>query len=230
MAKIKLGPMVGQASGSIAATTFSHNRYGAYVRNRAIPIKSTTSYAQASKARLTEASQAWASLTDAQRLAWKNWALANPITDVLGEKQELDGHAAYVQLNTRMLAAGLTKLTAPPLVAAPAPLTTLTGSWDIGAGTFALAFTPTPLGASKSVWLMGAVVNNPAINYVKNLLRLITVSSANQTTGWDTQSVLEARLGAVSVGQKVIYFASVFDRTTGLLSAPLRVEGTIVTT
>ena len=230
MAKIKTGGLAGQISGSIGSTTYSRNRYGAYIRNRSIPVKSFTLYAMAAKSRLTECSQAWGSLTAAQRLAWSNWAQANPVTDSLGEKQVLDGHAAYVQINTRMLVAALAKLTAPPLVAAPAPLSTLTATWDIGAGDYALTFATTPLGASKSLWLTGCVVNNVSKVYVQNLLRFIACSAANLATGYDAQSVTETRLGALSVGQKVVYYASVFDRTTGLLSAPLRVEGTVVST
>jgi hypothetical protein len=136
MAKVTLGPMVGQASGSVGATVFSRNRYGTYTRRRAIPTVSTTSDAMNAKARLSGASQAWGSLTAAQRLSWSNWALANPITDVLGVQQALTGHAAFVGNYCRMNKSGDTELDVPPVSGAPAALTSLTGTWDIGAGTF----------------------------------------------------------------------------------------------
>jgi hypothetical protein len=230
MAKFKPGPVAGQLSGSIAASTFSRNRYGPYIRARAVPTKSFTSAAMAAKSRLTSTSQGWASLTAPQRLAWNNWAGANPVIDALGEKQELTGHACYVQLNTRILVAGGTVIATPPLVAAPAPLTTLSATWDIGAGAFELTFTPTPVGATAKLWLTAAVVNNLSKVYVQNLLRFVAVSAANQATGYDTQSVIEARLGALSVGQKVTLYVAVFVPTKGLISAPLRVDGTIVST
>lgn len=230
MAKMKPGPLVGSVSGSIGGQVFSHNRYGPYIRTRSIPVTVESVAALAAKARLTECSQAYASLTDAQRNAWKNWAQANPVVDALGEKQELDGHAAYVQINTRMLIAGVAKLSTPPTSAAPAPLATLAATFDIGAGSTELTFTATPLGATKSLWLVGAQVSNPAINYVKNLQRFIFCSAANLASPYDYQTVVEARLGTLVVGKKLVLFGSVLDRATGLLSSPLRVEGTIVTT
>lgn len=227
MAKMKPGPLVGSVSGSIGGQVFSHNRYGPYIRTRSIPVKVTTSYALQAKARLAECSMAWAGLTDAQRQAWRSWAQANPVTDSLGEKQELTGHAAYVSLNARLLNAGVTKISTPPVSAAPAALTTFTATFDIGSGTTVLTTAPTPLGANNSLWLVGCQVSNPGINYVTNMNRLIVVSAANLATGYDWQAAFESRIGALVVGQKVVLFGSILDRTTGLLSAPQRTEGTI---
>jgi hypothetical protein len=74
------------------------------------------------------------------------------------------------------------------------------------------------------------VVDSAGINYVQNLRKLVKVSSKNQATGLDTQADIEARFGTLSVGQKVTIDAAAFDSTTGLLSTPLRVVGTVVST
>lgn len=230
MAKIKLGPMAGQISGSIGATTFSHNRGGTYARRRAIPVTSTTVSALAAKARLTNASQSWGSLTSAQRLAWSVWAQMNPVTDTLGDKITLTGHAAYVMLTTRLLQAGLTAVTTPPVVTAPASLLTLTATFDVGAGDFAMAFTATPIGATNSLWVRGAVTDSASQVYINNRLRVVKVSSANQATGLDVSTELAAQFGALTAGRLVTLEASILDRNNGLLSAPLRVSGVVVST
>ena len=79
------GPLASALSGSVAGQTASRNRYGVYWRTRAIPVTSTTTAALNAKARFTSQSQAWQGETDATRLAWKEWALDNPITDALGQ-------------------------------------------------------------------------------------------------------------------------------------------------
>jgi hypothetical protein len=182
------------------------------------------------KARLANISAAWRDLTDAQKLAWVTFANNNPITDTLGQKQNLTGHAAYVAINTRLHKSGDTLLTVPPIVTAPDPLTTLTATWDIGAGNFALTFAPTPLGANNRLWVLAAVTDSAGINYVQNLRKLVTVTAKNQATGLDTQSAIEGRFGTLAVGQKVTIDAAVLDSTTGLLSTPMRVSGLVVST
>jgi len=230
MAKIRGGALVGEISGSIGSTVFSHNRGGAYIRNRSIPTTVTSAAALAAKAFLASASSAYASLTAAQKLSWQSWADNNPIFDSFGEKRILSGHQAYVQINRRILQAGDTQLADPPLGVAPDGLTTLTGTWDIGAGSFELAFAPTPLAANQRMWTQAAVVNSAGIKYVSNLLRLVEISSAAQATGYDIQAAIEARLGTLQVGQYVHVQLAVYDEDTGLLSRPIRTSGVVVTT
>lgn len=228
--KLTPGPLAAEMSGSIGGTTFSRNRYGAYTRVRAIPVIVTSTAAMNAKARLANVSAAWRDLTAAQKLAWNNWAVENPITDALGQRQALTGHAAYVGINTRLHLAGDTLLTVPPVTIAPDPLLTLSGSWDIGAGNFALTFTTTPLGADDRLFCQAAVVDSAGINFVENRLKLVKVTAKAQATGLDLQADIEARFGTLAVGQKVIVQCSVFSSVTGLLSTPMRCEGTVVTT
>lgn len=228
MAIFTPGPAVGQISGRVGGSVFSHNRGGPYIRNGTIPVTSTTPEAIAAKTRLSTVSTAWKNLTDAQRRAWTDWAVANPVTNRLGHSITLPANAAYISLNTRIAAAALTQIDVPPITAAPEGLATLTQSADIGVGDFDLDFTPTPLGAAEYLWIQCAVTNSTAIENVNNLLRFVGISAAAQATGFDHQSLVEARLGTLTAGQTVHTFASVFDGGTGLLSQPLRVS-TVVT-
>ena len=222
MAKIILGPMVGAASGSVGATTFSHNRYGTYTRRRAIPVTSTTTPATNAKARFTTRSQAWQGLTAAQRLAWKEWALDHPITDTLGQQQTLQPNAAYIKLNGRLEAVGLSPITAPPVVAPPAGLLTLVADGDIGTGDVDLTYTATPLGATEYLNIRAAVVNSAGILYVENLLRQIGISAAAQASPFDYQTLIETRFGTLIVGQTIHVEVSIIDSATGLVSGALK--------
>ena len=228
--KFMPGPFIGNASGSIGGNVFSRNRYGAYTRVRAIPVTSTTDAALNAKARFATASQAWQALTDVQRLAWKEWALDNPIIDALGQQQELAGNAAYVQLNARLAAVGGAVIAVPPTIAPPTGLPTLVQQADIGAGDTDLAYTATPLAANQALYIQAAVVDSAGISYVQNKLRFIGVSAAAQASPFDHQSLVETRFGTLIVGQTLHVQVSVVDTVTGLLSGKLATRTVVVTT
>lgn len=221
MAIMTPGPTVAALSGSIGGTVFSHNRGGAYIRNRSIPITSGSVEAQNARARLATASTAWQGLTDAQRLAWVGWALQNPVTNALGFPRHLTGHQAYVSLNVRLAVDGISPITAPPIVPAPDGLLTLVQDADIGVGDVEAVFAASPLGATEKLWIQAAVTNSVGINNVNNLYKFCGTSSAAETTPFDDQSLIEARLGALVEGTKLHVKISVFDTDTGLLSLPL---------
>lgn len=228
MALVSSGPAVGQISGSIGGTVFSRNRYGSYIRNRTKPVVSTTQEAQNAKARLGNISAQWQARTSTQRLAWQNWAQENPVVNRLGQSIVLTGHAAYVQINTRIEKAGGTILTDPPISPAPVPFTTLAITTDIGTGTFDVAFAATPLGATERLWLTAAVVDSAGINYTKNKEKNITITALAQTSPYTFDTDLSDRFGTLQVGQKVVVFAATFDEATGLLATPQRAESIIV--
>lgn len=228
--KFMPGPFIGNASGSVGGQVASRNRYGAYFRTRAIPVTSTTPAALNAKARFTTASQAWIALTEGQRLAWKEWALDNPVIDRLGQQQELQGNAAYIQINARLAAIGTAPIVAPPVAAAPTGLLTLAQTCDIGTGNFELVFTATPTGAGVLLYIQSAIVNSGGINYVSNKLRLIGVSGAAEASPFDHQTLLEARFGTAVVNQWVHSLVSTVDTTTGLLSGALSVKTQVIDT
>lgn len=216
------GPVISAASGSVGGTVFSRNRGGSYTRMRAVPITSTTPEALAAKTRFSDASQDWQLLTEAQRLSWQEWSNANPVTNALGFPKVLSGAQAYIGIAARMAAAGDSPITSPPIISAPDPLITIAQDADIGTGAVEVVFTATPLGANEELWIRAAITSSAGINYVQNLLRLVGQSAAAQTSPFDNQSMIESRLGTLSVGQTLHVEISVYDNSTGLVSGPLR--------
>lgn len=222
MALITLGSMVGQASGRLGSVIYSHNRGGSYVRNGTIPTTSTTEHALAAKNRLAGASSTWKSLTAAQRLAWRSFSEANPVLNRLGQSITLQANAVFLKLNSRLIAAGQAIITAPPIAPAPGGLLSLAQECDIGSADFELNFTTTPLAADQALWIQAYQHSSAAINNVNNSLRFCGISAAAETSPFDHQTLVEARIGAMVEDQYLTVFVSVFDTTTGLLSTPLR--------
>jgi len=227
MAKIKLGPMVGQASGSIGATVFSRNRYGTYTRRRAIPVQPGTTHQLNARSRLAALSQSWQSLTDAQRLDWLTWAQTNPITDVLGDSQVLSAHAAYISLNARLLLMGTGPNLVPPVIAAPNGFGTASLIVDVATTKVELTYAPSPTGAAEKLWLQACLLDSQGIVYVNNLLRTYVQSGVAQASPYNSWAVFLTRFGTPQANQKVVMYAHVVDATNGQLSPPFRLEAIV---
>lgn len=230
MAKFLPGPTVAQVSGSIGGTVFAHNRYGMYMRGRVTPVTSTSAAALAAKARFAVASQQWQGLTAAQKQSWRNWAQTNPITDRLGQSQVLQGNVAYIKLNAVLALAGSAAIQDPPITVAPLPFATLAGTYDIGAGTFDLAFTPTPTGANEALIIRAAVVDSAGINFIENNLRVATVTAGAEAGPVDMDVILASLFGTLIVGQTVHYDVRKVDLLSGQQSGSLKTRGVIITT
>lgn len=211
MAKVKLGAIAGQVSGSIGTQTWSRNRYGAYIRNRSIPVNTQTLFTQESKSILAAASQAWGSLNFDEQQAWRTWANNNPVIDRLGDQQTLAGNAAFNKLACRVLRQGGAMPTLPPVGSPPEALATLSGTADIGAGDFEIVWTPTPLATGVHLWTWVAVVDSLGVQYVRNRYKLVNISAAAATSPLDLQSDIEGRFGTLQVGQVLHFLVSTTD-------------------
>ncbi len=223
------GPLVAALSGSVGGTVASRNRGGSYFRMRAVPITSTTPEALAAKTRFSDASQDGQLLTSGQRLAWQEWANANPTINALGFPKILSGAQAYIGIAARMAAAGDAPITEPPIISAPDPLVTLVQDGDEGLGDVDITFTATPLGANEELWIRAAITSSAGINNVQNLLRLVGQSAAAAASPFDDEAMIEARFGTLVVGTTLHVEVSVYDNTTGLVSGPLRSDVVITT-
>lgn len=104
-------------SGSVGGLTFSHNRGGAYVRDRAVPTQPNTPPQALLKAFFGALSTAWrATLTAAQRDDWDLYAAATPLIDKLGQPFFPTGLNMFIRGNTGLLQNGNTVVLDGPVV------------------------------------------------------------------------------------------------------------------
>lgn len=100
MALIKLGGGVADVRGSIGGTVFSRNRYGAYARNRTIPVNPNTAPQQKIRSIISQCRYAWfTTLTEAQRTAWGVYAENVSVLNRLGESINLTGYNMFCRTN-----------------------------------------------------------------------------------------------------------------------------------
>lgn len=214
-------------SGKLGAAVASHNRGGSYFRRRSKPVVVTTSYAEDVKSTFAEVSGAWKSLSDAQREAWTLWAANNPITDRIGQKITLDGHAAFVECNALQTAAGAALLDLPPATGSPSGLESLDVDGAIVSSRLNIEFTPSQATMSTLLMIRAAVTTSAARNYVEGKLKLCGFSGAGQVSQFDVLSLIESRIGTLQDGEYLTVRVGTYDPATGLKSMPLTAKAVV---
>ena len=91
------------SSGSIAGTTFSHNRSGQYTRNRRSPVQPVGTGRRAFiRSAFGASSASWSGLSSAAQASWNAFAASYPYVDSLGQSIKLTGHQMYVAVGTSL--------------------------------------------------------------------------------------------------------------------------------
>lgn len=203
-------------SGSVAGQTFSRNRFGQYIRSRAIPVNPSSGFQAAVRARMQTNASAWRGLTALQREAWGSLGEQMTRTDSLGQTYALTGFDAYVSINNNKVAAGDAIVADPPLLTDPGALATITPTATIA--TFSVAYTATPLGAGVRAFVYASPPRSAGRIFEADF-RLIQVTAAAAASPASIFTNWSARFGAPVVGQKI--FVSVATYTNGFVGVPL---------
>lgn len=210
-------------SGSVNATTYSRNRYGQYVRARAIPVNPNSAAQGAIRSRFGDNSQAWRALTAAQRAGWASLGAQIQRTDSLGQVYTLTGQQAYILVNNNNLDAGNAVVADAPAVLSPAGL--LTATVTSTGGTLSIAYTATPLAAGARLFVYASPQRSKGRAFEGDY-RLIHQSAAAAASPANVLASYTARFGAPVVGNRIFFSLAVY--TGGFLSAPLNVSHDVV--
>lgn len=219
MALIK-STILAQISGSINGTTFSHNRGGAYARNRSLPTNPSTDRQDQVRTALASIATAWRdTLTDAQRAMWRNWGASQTVINRIGDPTTLSGIAAFQRVNLfRMSTLGQAMtLDTPPAGTNPNPPPTFTSN-NI---TFVVGVEPTMnlllAGTSASGYAIALYYSGP-ISPGRAFYRgpYLDKASSNITTGTVTIPMTALGDSATLEGKKIAARATCYDTGTSL--------------
>lgn len=119
MARIKLGPLITDISGSIGMATIQRNRFGHSLRLKPLPKYSETPAQYVIRRHMITIQAAWQALTDAQRLQWDRFIDFSGQTIRKDRSVHLSGHKLYLKYQLWRLMCGLSLLTT--IVYAPMP-------------------------------------------------------------------------------------------------------------
>lgn len=191
-------------SGSIGSTVYSHNKGGAYARQRKIPTNPNSERQQQIRTKLQLAASNWSALTTGNRELWNAYAADNPILNRLGQSITLTGIAMYIRLCVNVLDWGGALLTTPPVEAAPDPLIDFEAA--AGATPASVVFTyTTAIGGGERIqaWQTLPHLANSSPNF--NQAFWFAWSPAGQATGWEPDLKV-----SIPLGQYATAFARVF--------------------
>ncbi|MEA1958203.1 MAG: hypothetical protein U9N44_00805 [Chloroflexota bacterium] len=115
MALVQYGAGVIQMSGSIAGTTFAHNRSGNYARARTKPVNPASAIQEKIRAVIAYLTDRWLeTVTADQRAAWGDYARAVGMKNRLGIDINLSGFNHYIRSNAARLYADQAIVDAAP--------------------------------------------------------------------------------------------------------------------
>lgn len=216
MALVKFGGGVAGMSGKVGGTVFSRNTYGAIARNWTKPVFKATDKQLAVNAAFGAQSQAWRTLTDAQRVAWKGLASTVAFLNRLGESIYLSGQAMFNKLNQQLLSVGAAAIDDAPAYTIPSsPLTLAAVVSDVD---FRISFTPTPVPAGVAFQVWATPQLSPGKEFVKNLFKLVRNLPAATATAVDVFAQYKAIYGTTIVGQVIYVQIRAVDVATGVAS------------
>jgi hypothetical protein len=215
MAKAKYGGGVQDLRGSIAGQVHSRNTYGNYIRQKVSPVQPRTERQLEVRELFTTLSRRFSHvLTDEQQEAWRQAAASNPVRDVFGDSIALTGINLYTRLNSLRVLAGLAPLDWPPPAEALPALTNFTANWDPEEWQLSVAFAPTPIPASRYLFIWATEPLNPGVAFVSHKLRLLTVLPPGTASPATLNAAYVDRYGGLIPG-KAIYLAAELVSETG---------------
>lgn len=192
-----LGP---SQSGSENGNTASRNRFGQYIRRRAIPVNPSTVAQLNQRARMTTNAAAWRGITSSQRAGWLSLGQMITRTDSLGQVYTLNGFGAYCSVNNNKLDAGDAAVADAPALATPADLATVTVT--LTAAAFSVAYTPTPLAAGVRLFIFCSPQRSAGRTFEGDY-RLIAVTAAAAASPANILAAYTAKFGVPVVGNRI---------------------------
>lgn len=202
-------------SGSVSGQTASRNRFGQYLRTRAIPVNPSSAAQGLVRTRLSTNSAAWRTLTSAQRAGWGDLGLSMVRTDSLGQSYALQGNQAYASVNNNRLLQGLAVVPDAPSIATP--INVVTATITLTAASLSIAYTATPLAAGTYLAVFASPQRSAGRNFEGDL-RFIKLSAAAAASPIVCLTEYTAKFGVPVVGNRI--FFSLVALSLGFESGP----------
>ena len=219
--KIKWGALVVDSRNKIGGQVASRNRSGAYMRNKVTPVNPSTTAQIVARTILSSNSQAWRSLTDAQREQWNSAVSDYQKTDIFGDIVRPSGFNLYVRLNSNLANVGASVISTPLSPVGVNVFTSLSLAAAAGAGSLVATVSPETLDADEYVIASATAPQSAGKSFVKSEYRQIEIIQAVVGGSIDLAASYIAKFGSIgAAGQKVFVQFKHVNITTGQTSQP----------
>jgi len=225
--KALFGSIIVDGSGKIAGHVVSKNRGGSYIKTKKTPINPQSPNQIVVRNRLKQFSQAWKSLTAAQRTAWNTAVDQYKKTDIFGNLRRPSGLNLFCMLNCNLASVGVSMISDPPTPTAVPAIATGSATVVGATGVVTATFTPT-VPAGVAMVINATAQQSAGKSYVTGKYRFIKSIAAAQTSPQVITTEYAAKVGAPSaVGQVVHFKMRYINITTGVPGPVIAFSATI---
>jgi len=215
MGLVKYSTLVEAISGKVGTAVFAKNRGGAYVRSLVIPFNPQSAAQQEARSLVTQFSQQWPTLTQAQILAWNNAAPSFAGTNVFGETVEPSGINLFVGVNCNIIIGAGTAITAPPVSAGTQSGLTTACAMSISGASLTVTNSDSSVNAGSAFVVEATAPLSPGISNAGSLFRRITVFENPDTTSENSYVNYTQKYGTPTAGKKVFVRTYWINQATG---------------
>ena len=203
------------------------------MRSKSKPTNPRTFFQAGQRAIFGAISQAWRSLSQAQRNAWDAAAPDFKYQNRLGDSKTLSGFAIHQQLNANLLLIGQGAISSPPI---PQEMSSpVSAAGNVSAAADEITVRATFVGqeeASTTVAIYASPHLSQGVKNASNRYRFLTAvpaSALTTPTGKDITSEYTYRFGMPPVGSKVAFRLVSISAVSGEASAPLDFATVVMT-
>ena len=219
MAKLKFGMVVTGASGKLGGHVFARNRGGAYARSKVTPVNPQTVYQQGARTTLSNFSQAWRGLTQAERDAWNAAVTDYARTDIFGDLRNPTGKNLYTLLNINLDLIGISPISSPLQPTAIGSYSITGVSIAVGTSQFDVSFVGSH--NNQRVLIEATDPLSAGVSFFKNRFRVISDIAGNAGSPADFWADYTARFGVPPVGSRIAVRMTPVSSITGQKGVPV---------
>lgn len=226
--KAKFGIVVVDGRGKSNGNVYAKNRAGNYIRTKVTPVNPRTGAQLFQRSSVTNLSQAWRALTEANRAAWNAAVVNFQKTDIFGDLRKPSGFNLYMRLNLNLLAIGKSIIYTPPI---PSSVNDIVIGALSASNTpsLSLAYIPAAVMSSKIIVRATPPVS-PGKSFVKSEFRQISTFEGSTASPANLLSAYTAKFGAIDdmAGMKIFIETIAIDTATGISSTPQQTSTVVI--
>lgn len=219
MSKIKWGAIVVDGRGKLGGHVFTKTRSGATMRTKVTPVNPQSTAQASARSRLGGNSQAWANLTEAQRIAWNVKATEITKTNIFGDSYSPTGKNYFTSVNNNLLLIG-----EPAIVDAPTNIELpfiVSMSLVATANTNSLAITVDFSGEKDNSTLVvesTAMFSAGKFNFDGSYRKIMHLAADDSPMSVVAGASYVAKFGNMTVGKKIAVRCYFVNQNTGQAS------------
>jgi len=214
--KVKFGAIVVDGRGKLGGHVASKNRGGSYFRTKVTPANPNTIAQIGARARVTQLSQSFPTLTASEIAGWNSAVGDYAKTDIFGDIKNPSGINLYIKLNSNLL-----EISEPVIAAAPQKVPVdameIAGlNATAGIPAFDVQLVDVAVPAAHKAIVRASAQLSPGIANFKGKMRNVEIfASATAPNTFDILASYTAKFGNLVAGKKINVEVVLVSTVTG---------------